>query len=162
MSASVSSESWRLLGFNWINMWIKHLLLYTFQWWFLDFRVKNQTLHTWPTNTCKIWYLSTPLAPFSSSPTMFQVYWSFRSSYLQGNLSSNMLYTCCSLCVECSSSTSAWLTPTYPSSVSLQHTRYFYQKILPCNPRKRLGPPVTSSYVEYTEHLLFWTHQVAI
>lgn len=37
-----------------------------------------------------------PVYPSSTvlfPPTVFQVHWSFSSSYLQGNLSSNMLYT---------------------------------------------------------------------
>lgn len=53
-------------------MWIKHLLLYTLWWWFLDFRVKNQIFHAWPTNPCKSWRLSAPPAPLSSHSLCFK------------------------------------------------------------------------------------------
>lgn len=114
MRANVSYRSWRLLGFNWINMQIKHLLLYTFHWPFLDLRLKTKSF-TWATNPCKIWCLSTPPAPFptiSSSPTKFQVFWSFSASCLQGHLPINIFHTCGSLGMEPSSSTFAWLTPS--------------------------------------------------
>lgn len=70
---------------------------------------------------------------------------------------SNTIHTCFSLCRQ--SSSSAWLTLTYPSSLSWHH---IYQKIFPLIPRKSLGSPAVSSYTEHTGHLLSWTHQVKL